>query len=78
MPPLRNLIKPSFFSTHFLSKLCSFELLDIPYLNILTYIYNHNICVVYFDQQMHACACIRMVKNNEKYKQLITNLLYFT
>ena len=24
--------------------------------------------VVYFNQQMHACACIRMVENNNKHK----------
>ena len=28
------------------------------------------ICVVYFDRLMHACACVRMVENDQKYPTL--------
>ena len=27
--------------------------------------------VVYFDQQMHACACVRMIKNDEKHCRMM-------
>ena len=30
--------------------------------------------VVYFDQQMHACACISMVENNEKHSKMMKKL----
>ena len=35
-----------------------------------------NTSVAYFDQQMHACVCLRMVENNEKHFQSLTNKLY--
>ena len=30
-----------------------------------------DMCVVYFDQQMHACTCVYMVRNNEKRLKII-------
>ena len=32
--------------------------------------------VVYFDQRMHACACVHMVKNNEKRLNIIKKVLF--
>ena len=26
---------------------------------------------VYFDQRMHACACVRMIENNQKHLKII-------
>ena len=31
----------------------------------------HTTDVVYFDQQMHACACIGMVENNENHSKMM-------
>ena len=33
--------------------------------------------VVYFDQQTHACACIRMVENDQKQFNLLSSLKLF-
>ena len=30
---------------------------------------------MYFDQQMHACACICRVENNQKHLKMINNIL---
>ena len=30
---------------------------------------------MYFDQQTHACACVHMVKNNEKHLKMIKKVL---
>ena len=32
--------------------------------------------VVYFDQQTHACACIRMVENDEKHWKMMKKYLF--
>ena len=32
--------------------------------------------VVYSNQQMHACACIRMIENNKKRSKIIKNILF--
>ena len=29
------------------------------------------VIVVYFDQQTHACACVRMVENDQKHKKIM-------
>ena len=36
--------------------------------------------VVYFDQQMHACTCVLMVKNNKKQKRykIVKKVLLFS
>ena len=36
----------------------------------------HIKCVVYFDQQMHACACICMVENDKKRYKIIKKNLF--
>ena len=35
-----------------------------------------HLTVVYFNQQMHACACVRMVKNNEKHSKIIITVSF--
>ena len=32
------------------------------------------VIVVYFDQQVHACACVHMVENNEKHLKIMKNM----
>ena len=33
--------------------------------------------VVYFDQQMHACACVRMVENDQKHSKMSKKSIFF-
>ena len=33
--------------------------------------FSQNTNVVYFDQQMHACACVGMVENDQKHLKMI-------
>ena len=33
--------------------------------------------VVYFNQQIHACSCIRMVENNEKHLKIMKKYLFY-
>ena len=35
-----------------------------------------SIFVVYFDQRTHACACLRMVENNQKHKKMIKKYIF--
>ena len=39
-------------------------------------IFDHMECVVYFDQQMHAYACVHMVENNKKMLENYQKLLF--
>ena len=32
--------------------------------------------VVYFDHRTHACACVRMVENDQKYKEMMKKYLF--
>ena len=32
--------------------------------------------VVYFDQQSHACACVRMVENDHKHKKMMKKVYF--
>ena len=38
--------------------------------------YSSDLFVVYFYQQMHACACVRMVENDKKRSKIIQNILF--
>ena len=37
---------------------------------------SRQLCVVYFDQRMHDCACVRMVENNRKRSKIIKTYFF--
>ena len=75
--PLNYLLNFSNFrlKVYIYAHTCKIQISPVPnrtYLNILTWW-----SVVYFDQQTHACACVRMVENDQNHIIINIDWLFF-